>query len=150
MRTVVPFFAGRKTFVDQTASVMSPLAGGVTDGSGMMSSSGWPAAVAEKDADVLVLLVLARDDEIHVRVAIHIAQNDGAAAVIVTSAERARDLIRSGLADHYADDVSASLTSFDGIAATEVVVRARVPALGVLGPAIELTATGHAVREVAP
>ncbi len=39
-RTGVPFFAGSKTFVDQIGSVMSPVAGGVTGGSGRMSYSG--------------------------------------------------------------------------------------------------------------
>src|SRR5918999_2964441 len=45
-RTVVPFLAGSKTLVDQIGSVMSPAAGGVTEGSGRMSYSGWPTAAA--------------------------------------------------------------------------------------------------------
>ena len=93
---------------------------------------------------------------LHVRNTLTAAASDGARAAAplgatpADGAERARELIRSGLADRYAEDVNASLTSFRGVPATEVVVHARVPALGVLGPSIELTTTGHAVREVAP
>src|SRR5918994_1135443 len=46
IRTVVPFLAGWKTFVDQIGSVMSPAIGGVTEGSGRMSYCGNPSVVA--------------------------------------------------------------------------------------------------------
>ncbi|EFQ82799.1 TadE-like protein [Aeromicrobium marinum DSM 15272] len=65
-------------------------------------------------------------------------------------AERTRQMIRATLADRYADDVTASTTVRSGIPATEVVVRTRVPALGLFGPTVPLTVRGHAVREVAP
>jgi Flp pilus assembly protein TadG len=93
---------------------------------------------------------------LHVRNTLTAAASDGARAAAPLGAtpadgvERARDLIRGGLADRYADDVQATITSVAGVPATEVVVHARVPALGLLGPSIELTATGHAVQEVAP
>ncbi len=93
---------------------------------------------------------------LHVRNTITAAASDGARSAATLGStpadgvERAQDLIRGGLADRYADDVTASVTSLDGVPATEVVIRARVPALGILGPSIELTAEGHAVKEVAP
>ena len=93
---------------------------------------------------------------LHVRNTLTAAASDGARAAAPLGAtpadgvERARDLIRSGLANRYADDVSATITSVGGVPATEVVVHGRVPALGILGPTIELTMKGHAVQEVAP
>lgn len=59
-------------------------------------------------------------------------------------------MIRQALADRYADDVSAAWTTIGGVAGTAVVVHAKVPALGLLGPSISLTVQGHAIREVAP
>ncbi len=93
---------------------------------------------------------------LHVRNTLTAAASDGARAAAPWGAtpaegvERARELIRGGLADHYADHVTATTTSLGGVPATEVVVRAHIPALGILGPSIELTAEGHAVQEVAP
>ncbi|MGA9103042.1 TadE/TadG family type IV pilus assembly protein [Aeromicrobium sp.] len=93
---------------------------------------------------------------LHVRNTLTAAASDGARAAAPLDAttgdgvERARDLIRGGLADRYAEDVSATITSRGGVPVTEVVVHARVPALGILGPTIEVTTKGHAVLEVAP
>jgi len=93
---------------------------------------------------------------LHVRNTLTAAASDGARSAATLGSnpddgvERAQALIRSSLADRYADDVTASATSLGGVPATEVVIRARVPALGILGPSIELTAEGHAVQEVAP
>lgn len=93
---------------------------------------------------------------LHVRNTLTAAASDGARAAAPLGAspsdgvDRARQLIRVALADRYADDVTASVTTLGGVPATEVVVRARVPALGILGPSVELAATGHAVREVDP
>ena len=93
---------------------------------------------------------------LHVRNTLTAAASDGARAAAPLGAtpadgvERARDLIRGGLADRYAHDVNATITSRGGVSVTEVVVHARVPALGILGPSIDLTATGHAVQEQAP
>ncbi len=93
---------------------------------------------------------------LHVRNTLTAAASDGARAAAPLGAtpadgvERARQLIRGALADRYADDVTGAITSMRGVPATEVVVRAEVPALGLLGPSVEVTATGHAVLEVAP
>lgn len=60
---------------------------------------------------------------------------------------RTRAQLGDVLSRRYADDVSASVTTIDGAPAVQITVRARVPALGLGGPAIGLTVTGHAVRE---
>ena len=54
-----------------------------------------------------------------------------------------RAQIQGAVSGKFAQDVSARQTA-DGV---EVTVRARVPALGLGGPGIELTVTGHAVEE---
>ena len=47
----------------------------------------------------------------------------------------------------YADDVDAHPVVIDGAPGIEVTVHAVVPALGLGGPGISLTVTGHAVEE---
>jgi Flp pilus assembly protein TadG len=54
-----------------------------------------------------------------------------------------RAQIEGAVSGKFAQDVSARQTA-DGV---EVTVHARVPALGLGGPGIELTVTGHAVEE---
>ena len=54
-----------------------------------------------------------------------------------------RAQIDDAVSGKFAQDVSARQTA-DGV---EVTVHARVPALGIGGPAIDLTVTGHAVEE---
>ena len=93
---------------------------------------------------------------LHVRNTLAAAASEGArasapiGATPADGAARTRSMIRQALADHYADDVSASWASIDGVPGAVVEVRARVPALGLLGPSVSLTVRGHAVREVAP
>lgn len=93
---------------------------------------------------------------LHVRNTISSAASEGARAAAPLGATpedgaaRARTMIRQALADRYADDVSASWTTVSGVAGSEVVVHAEVPALGLFGPSVSLTVRGHAVREVAP
>jgi Flp pilus assembly protein TadG len=60
---------------------------------------------------------------------------------------RTREQIRGALADRYADDVDARPVLVDGAPGVEVTVHAVVPALGLGGPGISLTVTGHAVEE---
>jgi Flp pilus assembly protein TadG len=60
---------------------------------------------------------------------------------------RTREQIRGALADRYADDVDARPVLVDGAPGVEVTVHAVVPALGLGGPGIALTVTGHAVEE---
>lgn len=93
---------------------------------------------------------------LHVRNTVAAAASEGArasaplGATPSDGAARTRRMIRDALADRYADDVTASRTTVGGVPATVVVVRARVPALGVLGPSVPITVRGHAVSEVAP
>ena len=54
------------------------------------------------------------------------------------------------MAGRFARDVSARETIVAGAPGVEVTVRARVPALGLGGPAVELVVTGHAVEEPPP
>ena len=60
---------------------------------------------------------------------------------------RTRAQIRGALADRYADEVDARAVLVDGAPGIEVTVHAVVPALGLGGPGISLTVTGHAVEE---
>jgi Flp pilus assembly protein TadG len=93
---------------------------------------------------------------LHVRNTLAAAASEGARASApigaspADGAARTRSMIRQALADRYADDVSASWTTVGGMPGAVVEVRARVPALGLLGPSVPLTVRGHAVREVEP
>jgi Flp pilus assembly protein TadG len=62
-------------------------------------------------------------------------------------AARTRAQIDGALAARYAEDVDARAVLVDGAPGVEVVVHAVVPALGLGGPGVELTITGHAVEE---
>ncbi|MCW2770769.1 MAG: pilus assembly protein TadE [Aeromicrobium sp.] len=65
-------------------------------------------------------------------------------------AERTRRMIRQALDDRYAEGVTSSWASVGGVPGTIVEVRARVPALGLFGPSVTVSVSGHAVREVEP
>jgi Flp pilus assembly protein TadG len=60
---------------------------------------------------------------------------------------RTRAQIEGAIAARFAQDVHAHETLVDGAPGIEVTVHAVVPALGLGGPGIELTVTGHAVEE---
>ena len=60
---------------------------------------------------------------------------------------RTRAQIHGALADRYADEVDAHPVLVAGAPGVEVTVHAVVPALGLGGPGISLTVTGHAVEE---
>lgn len=66
------------------------------------------------------------------------------------AAQRARQQIGQVLAGRFADGVSARTARVDGVETVLVRVRARVPALGLWGPAVELDVEGHAVEELLP
>jgi Flp pilus assembly protein TadG len=59
----------------------------------------------------------------------------------------AREQIGEAIAGRYADDVSVRPVTIDGALGVEVTVRARVPALGLGGPSIEVEVAGRAVEE---
>lgn len=93
---------------------------------------------------------------LHVRNTMTAAASEGAryAATVdagpAQGAERARRLIRQSIADRYAAGVDAARTRVDGYPGTVVHATARVPALGLFGPAIEVEVEGHAVEEELP
>ncbi len=60
---------------------------------------------------------------------------------------RARELIRMSLSARYAEDVTATTRTVDGVVVVEVRVDAPLPAIGLLGPARSVVVTGHGVQE---
>jgi Flp pilus assembly protein TadG len=58
-----------------------------------------------------------------------------------------RSQIDGAVSGRFAEGVSARQVTIDGQPGVEVTVRARVPALGIGGPGIEIEVTGHAVEE---
>ena len=65
-------------------------------------------------------------------------------------AARTRDQIDGAISDRFAQAVDARPAVVDGAPGVEVTVHARVPALGLGGPAVELVVSGHAVEELPP
>jgi hypothetical protein len=65
-------------------------------------------------------------------------------------AARTRQQVSGAIADRFARDVSARRASVGGVPAVVVTVRAEVPPLGLWGPAVGLSVTGHGVQETAP
>jgi hypothetical protein len=92
----------------------------------------------------LVLGIVQLGFVLHVRNTLTSAASDGARA------GRAQELVRTALADRFAEHVSAHEMTVGGIPAMEVEIAAEVPALGILGPAVPLHVDGHAVKEVIP
>ena len=62
-------------------------------------------------------------------------------------AQRSRDLIEQALSPAFAQQVSATRTTLDGLAVVEVEVEAPLPLVGLVGPAGTLTVRGHALVE---
>jgi Flp pilus assembly protein TadG len=104
----------------------------------------------------IVLAIVQTGLVLHVRNTLTAAASDGACAGArfgagpEDAAERARELVTAALADSFARDVSARETTLDGVPTVEVVIAAEVPALGLLGPAVNLRVDGHAVKEIVP
>ncbi len=59
----------------------------------------------------------------------------------------ARQLIRDSLADSFAGDVSGGTETVGGVPTVVVVVRARLPVFGLLGPPRGIVVRGHAFKE---
>ena len=93
---------------------------------------------------------------LHVRNTLAAAATEGAryGATIDRSpadgAARTRRQIDDALAARFAQDVSARRESVGGVATVVVTVHADVPPLGLWGPGVGLTVTGHGVQETAP
>ena len=93
---------------------------------------------------------------LHVRNTLAAAATEGAryGATIDRSpadgAARTRAQVRGAIADRFAEEISAGRESVDGVPTVVVRVRAEVPPLGLWGPAIALSVTGHGVQETVP
>ena len=93
---------------------------------------------------------------LHVRNTLTAAASEGAryAATVDrpvgAGAAKTREQISGALAARFARAVTARHATVQGAAGVEVRVAAEVPPLGLWGPGVHLTATGHAVEEVAP
>jgi Flp pilus assembly protein TadG len=92
----------------------------------------------------------------HVRNTLAAAATEGArygATIDRTPADgaaRTREQVRGAIADRFAENVSAGRETVDGVPTVVVTVRAEVPPLGLWGPGISLSVTGHGVQETAP
>lgn len=99
---------------------------------------------------VQVVLVL------HVRATLAAAASEGARLAATAGSSpgegvaRTRSQIAEAVGAGYARDVEVHRVTIDGAPAIEITVRAEVPALGLGGPAVELSVSGRAVQEVAP
>ena len=93
---------------------------------------------------------------LHVRNTLAAAATEGAryGATIDRSpadgAARTRQQIDGALSSRFAQDVSARRESVDGLSTVVVTVHAAVPPLGLWGPGVGLTVSGHGVQETAP
>ncbi|MDO9496649.1 MAG: TadE/TadG family type IV pilus assembly protein [Nocardioides sp.] len=58
-----------------------------------------------------------------------------------------REQVDQAIAGRYAEDVTVRRVMVDGAPTIEVTIQARVPALGIGGPAVEISVTGHAIEE---
>jgi Flp pilus assembly protein TadG len=93
---------------------------------------------------------------LHVRNTLTAAASEGAryAATVdrplEAGAARTRGQITGALADRFARRVVARAVSVNGAPGVEVDVTADVPPLGIWGPAVRITVSGHAVEETAP
>ena len=62
-------------------------------------------------------------------------------------AVQAREIIATALSASFAEQVSAGMEVLDGLPTVYVEVRARLPLVGLLGPAGSLVVRGHALAE---
>ena len=93
---------------------------------------------------------------LHVRNTLTSAASEGAryAATVDRSPDagvvRTRQQIAGAISERFASDVTASVVEVRGAPGVRVDVVAEVPPLGLWGPAVELSVSGHAIEEVAP
>lgn len=64
--------------------------------------------------------------------------------------QRTRDLVAAALGSGYAQDVVVRRTTYLGVPAVEVTVRASLPLIGLFGPSRTLEVAGHAPLEALP
>jgi hypothetical protein len=101
----------------------------------------------------LVLGLLQVGLVLHVRNTLAAAASEGARQAATADRGPAdgiavtRRQVEGALAGRFAREVTARRVLIGGAPGVEVVVRAEVPALGLLGPAVELEVSGSAVEE---
>ncbi len=101
----------------------------------------------------LILGILQVALVLHVRNTLTSAASEGAryAATLdrgpVDGAAKTREEITGVLAGKFAQDITAVSEQVNGGPGVRVTVRAEVPPLGLWGPAMEVTGTGHAIEE---
>ncbi|MGL5824535.1 MAG: TadE/TadG family type IV pilus assembly protein [Nocardioides sp.] len=104
----------------------------------------------------LVLGILQVALVLHVRNTLTSAASEGAryAATLDRSPDdgvaKTRAEIDGAIAGRFARDITAAAEPVNGAPGVRVTVRARVPPLGLWGPGVRLTATGHAIDERRP
>ncbi len=92
----------------------------------------------------------------HVRNTLAAAASEGARYAATQGASpgagvaRTRTQIDAGISGDFARDIAVRRVVLGGVPTVEVVVRARVPALGLGGPGVDLVVAGHAVAEQQP
>ncbi len=102
---------------------------------------------------VLFLLALQLGFALHVRNTLIADATEGARhgaradSTPADGAARAREMIREGLPDVYAEHVTARRTLVDGMPVVQVDVRASLPLAWTLGPGGGLTVHGRALAE---
>lgn len=93
---------------------------------------------------------------LHVRNTMVAAASDGARSAAMLDASpdaaerRAREVVRTTLADRYADRVVARESVVGGVTVVEVSIRGDVPPLGLWGPGVPLDVVGHAIVQDEP
>lgn len=93
---------------------------------------------------------------LHVRNTLTSAASEGAryAATIDRPLDagvaKTREQISGAIAERFASDVTVAAVDVHGAPGVRVDVIAEVPALGLWGPAVRLSVSGHAIEEVAP
>jgi len=93
---------------------------------------------------------------LHVRNTLTSAASEGAryAATIDRPLDagvaKTREQIAGAIAERFASDVTVAAVDVRGAPGVRVDVIAEVPALGLWGPAVRLSVSGHAIEEVAP
>lgn len=90
---------------------------------------------------------------LHVRNTLTLAASEGARAAArldaspATGVARAREVVTGSLSARFAQDISASPATVDGVQVVVVTIRAPIPVIGPIGPGGGLTVTGRAFEE---
>lgn len=99
------------------------------------------------------LAVLQLGLTLHVRNTLTMAASEGARAAARLDAspeagiDRARLVATGSLSSRFAQDISASTATVDGVQVVVITIRAPIPVIGPIGPGRALTVTGRAFEE---